>query len=126
MSKRKNCINCGAPIDPEIIKCPYCGTCHIDFSAIDLAEKTPIYITYRVPERISNTSIGETGKNILMTQLAIPSFGSMEMSNDSYEITDGCGTVVSSMITNKYMATNITFEAIPMSDNSLCKIQYEY
>lgn len=27
-----NCRNCGAPYDPELNKCSYCGTPYIDFS----------------------------------------------------------------------------------------------
>jgi hypothetical protein len=32
----RNCINCGAPIEIETVKCPYCGTSYFDFTDIDL------------------------------------------------------------------------------------------
>jgi hypothetical protein len=35
MSNR-NCINCGAPIEAETTKCPYCGTSYFDFADIKL------------------------------------------------------------------------------------------
>lgn len=36
MGKTHNCENCGAPIDMETDKCPYCGTSYFDFSNIEI------------------------------------------------------------------------------------------
>ena len=36
--RRTNCPNCGAPIDPALCKCPYCGTAYTDLSVLQLGE----------------------------------------------------------------------------------------
>ena len=33
-----NCVNCGAPIDYELSKCPYCGTYYYDLSEMTVGE----------------------------------------------------------------------------------------
>lgn len=33
-----NCVNCGAPIDYEQVKCPYCGTYYFDLSEMTVGE----------------------------------------------------------------------------------------
>lgn len=38
MSER-NCINCGAVIEIDNVKCPYCGTSYFDFTNIELDGK---------------------------------------------------------------------------------------
>ena len=37
----RNCINCGAPFDVELNKCPYCGTSYFDMSCLDLDSGKP-------------------------------------------------------------------------------------
>ena len=32
MKEFRNCPNCGAPLEAEVNKCPYCGTSYFDFS----------------------------------------------------------------------------------------------
>ena len=32
----RNCPNCGAALESNICKCPYCGTSYFDISAIDI------------------------------------------------------------------------------------------
>lgn len=41
-----NCKNCGAALDNENIKCPYCGTLYFDLSTIPL--NTPFILTINV------------------------------------------------------------------------------
>lgn len=43
----RNCPNCGAALDPELCKCPYCGTSYFDLSAIDIDHEVPFYIKTR-------------------------------------------------------------------------------
>ena len=45
MSKT-NCPNCGAPMDSELIKCPYCGTIYVDFHLISF--NVPFYLRLNV------------------------------------------------------------------------------
>ena len=40
-----NCQNCGAPLDPEHVQCPYCGTVNLDFVQVD--GQKPFYVRFR-------------------------------------------------------------------------------
>lgn len=46
MSKYRNCINCGAAIDAEVNKCPYCGTSYLDICGLKLDGRTPIVLKF--------------------------------------------------------------------------------
>lgn len=47
MGKTHNCENCGAPIDMETSKCPYCGTSYFDFSNIELDAPVILKLKYQ-------------------------------------------------------------------------------
>lgn len=51
MNKRKfkNCINCGAPLEQDKNKCPYCGTSYLDICGLKLDGTTPIVLTFTHP-----------------------------------------------------------------------------
>ena len=40
----RNCPNCGAPLEADICKCPYCGTSYFDISAINIDDGEPFYL----------------------------------------------------------------------------------
>ena len=42
----RNCPNCGAPLEAETNKCPYCGTSYLDICGLKLDGKTPIVLKY--------------------------------------------------------------------------------
>ena len=46
MSKYRNCMNCGAAIDAEANKCPYCGTSYLDICGLKLDGRTPIVLKF--------------------------------------------------------------------------------
>ena len=48
MSKT-NCINCGAAKDTNEIKCPFCGTTYLDFTAIDFTKHEPVVCQFVLP-----------------------------------------------------------------------------
>ena len=47
MGKTRNCENCGAPIDMETDKCPYCGTSYFDFSNIEINASAILKLKYQ-------------------------------------------------------------------------------
>lgn len=47
MGKTRNCENCGAPIDMETEKCPYCGTSYFDFSNIEIDSPVILKLKYQ-------------------------------------------------------------------------------
>lgn len=81
-----NCLNCGAPLDKEYEKCPYCGTSYYDMSAITLDGHTPFVFKFRTV--VNN-------KPITVTQLCRAT------------------AVVSNISYNSNPTTTIDFEAIP-------------
>lgn len=48
MSRKTNCPNCGAPYDPLLDRCPYCGTAYFDLSTIDFDSREPFYLKVKV------------------------------------------------------------------------------
>ena len=62
MSKT-NCINCGSAKDIDEIKCPFCGTTYLDFTAIDFSSNDPVVCQFVLPF---------TKKRTIMSMLAIP------------------------------------------------------
>ena len=45
--QERNCPNCGAPLESDVCKCPYCGTSYFDISAINLDAGEPFYLKVR-------------------------------------------------------------------------------
>ena len=45
MAKSRNCVNCGAPIENDTVKCPYCGTSYFDFTDINIS--SPVVLRIR-------------------------------------------------------------------------------
>ena len=41
---RYNCVNCGAPIDYEQNKCPYCGTYYFDLTTMTVGETVALKV----------------------------------------------------------------------------------
>lgn len=48
MSKT-NCVNCGSAKDIDEIKCPFCGTTYLDFTAIDFSSDEPVVCEFVLP-----------------------------------------------------------------------------
>ena len=46
MSKFRNCLNCGAPLQSDANKCPYCGTSYLDIYGLKLDGRTPIVLKF--------------------------------------------------------------------------------
>lgn len=47
-----NCPNCGAPIDLEFDKCPYCGTTWLNLANIDIENRRPMYLKLRYRDQV--------------------------------------------------------------------------
>lgn len=105
----KNCPNCGAAYTLEDVKCPYCGTLYYDLTAIDFTKHEPVFIKMRVPN----------GSQVIdITQCAYPKLGSIELTSDYVDCTDGYGTVVKRFSKGYNMTTNVTFDAVPFGNNN--------
>ena len=109
-----NCLNCGAPFDVDEEKCAYCGTSYYDMSALDIYSDKPIMLKIKTKMN---------GSECYITQLvrALPEMN-IEMSSETIDALNPLGTRLCSLTTNRYMTTNLTFQAIPRKNGSLCEI----
>lgn len=64
------CLNCGADMSKADIRCPSCGTLHVDLSAFDWERDEKIACTFSTPAR-----------DTTLTVLAQPSMGFEEYVN---------------------------------------------
>lgn len=96
---KTNCINCGAPIDIDADKCPYCKTSYFDMTAIDFNSREPIALKIR-------------NCNMIITQLVRPVCGNVEYGCDTVDMIGPYGTVGYSATLNRYAEINIQFEAL--------------
>ena len=77
MSKT-NCVNCGAAKDTAEIKCPFCGTTYLDFTAIDFASGEPCVCQFVMPY---------TNERVVLSMLALPRLEEISVTTDTMDIT---------------------------------------
>ena len=77
MSKT-NCVNCGAAKDIDEIKCPFCGTTYLDFTAIDFNSHDPVVCQFVLPFNKQRT---------IMSMVAIPQLNEISMISSPVDIT---------------------------------------
>ena len=103
MSSR-NCINCGAPFDIDLNKCPSCGTSSLDMSCLDLDSGKPFAL--KIKTKIN-------GKNCFITQMVRPLNNlSIEVLQNYAEIYGGFGGAKMSYVCGQSAKTNVSLEAI--------------
>ena len=90
----KNCPNCGAVIELEHNKCPYCNTLYFDLSQIDFDNKTPIFL-----------KIHYQGMDFI--QKVIPQSCDIKIDSDFAYAYNGNQKIT--CITNKNIVANIDF-----------------
>lgn len=106
----RNCPNCGAPNEPYLNKCPYCGTSYFDLTAIDIADGKPMFLKIRVGDRI-------------ITQLVYPDPDiSVECNVESQDIEIPNG-LFTRIYTNISCTTDIRFHSIPDGHNRIYTIE---
>lgn len=95
MLNNKNCINCGAPIDAETIKCPYCGTSYFDFTDIDVM--SPVILRIKDKDRV-----------VLLKAMC----SSMSFTVEPEYITCDLGPMSRRILTNTHKTIELTFEGV--------------
>lgn len=111
-----NCPNCGAVVEYDLHKCPYCGTSYFDMSCIDFEQGTPVYLKLK---------LNQGGNPIYITQLVMPKLTDIEATCDYIEYTNPYGQVLHRMRTGQRITTNLSFEAIPMQNREMMIATYE-
>lgn len=102
MDKFRNCMNCGAPFDPELDKCSYCGTSYFDLSALDLSSEKPIMLKLKIG-------------NSIITQLVVPvQQPDIIMQNETH-YAYGRHDKPRISFTQNTITTTLQFQSVPMS-----------
>lgn len=110
-----NCPNCAAPIEPELNKCPYCGTTYFDMSCIDFENEKPFYL--KIKTKWNNI-------DCYITQFVKPKLTTIEQSYSTYDLRRGKGNpIIKSGVYEKELTTNISFSGIPFGNNELMRIK---
>lgn len=76
MSKT-NCVNCGSAKDTSEIRCPFCGTTYIDFTAIDFTSGDPVVCQFVLPY----------ANGTVMSMVARPMLDEISMTHEMMDIT---------------------------------------
>lgn len=104
----RNCPNCGAPLDENLFKCPYCGTLYYDLTVLD--EQTPCYVKFR-------THMGT------VTALAKPELKSIETWCDSVDI-NTMGRTLTKFVTCVNADIGVEFHTLVRpNDGTLLRIE---
>lgn len=109
----RNCPNCGAPNDPYLNKCPYCGTSYFDLTSIDIADGKPMFLKIRV-------------QDVIITQLVRPDPNvTIEFTKEKQDCTNAQGILIQHWTKSVSCTTDIKFHAIPNEKNTLCTVTKE-
>ena len=122
VAKNRNCPNCGAPYDHMLDKCPFCGTIYFDMSCVDFSSGEPIFLKFRVKPR---SIMPDENGTMIMTQKVIPRMDevSMRLEHDTTRYVGPLGSKMVAWHSQPTMTMEMRFEAIPMDDGSLCKME---
>ena len=102
---RTNCVNCGAAIDTDVCKCPFCGTSYFDLTAIDFTSHEPVALRLKIPFAKGN---------VLLSMLAMPNLGSIEYKEEQQFACGGPGgRPLIAMTTNIDVDVGVSFRAVP-------------
>lgn len=115
MSKT-NCINCGAAKDTNEIKCPFCGTTYLDFTAIDFSSEDPVVCQFVLPYSKPRT---------VLSMLAIPQLNSITAEPVTCEIFGG-GSRLAKVNTGWDINLAVEFKPVARrSDNTLLLLKVD-
>lgn len=109
----RNCINCGAPIESEVNKCPYCGTSYLDICGLKLDGKTPIVLKFGTEYN--------GHKVIISTLVTAEANCNMTTTYDTFDIY--CGNKYIDHVISSYNTDiELHFKVIPDKQNQLATI----
>lgn len=104
---RTNCVNCGAAIETDAVKCPFCGTSYFDLTAIDFTSSDPVALRLRLPCQ---------GGTMLLSMLARPHFEALEDRVDMVECYSSIGKSLE-ILKSRSVSANISFDAVTRGDD---------
>lgn len=104
---RTNCVNCGAAIEVDAVKCPFCGTSYFDLTAIDFTSSDPVALKLRLPCQVGT---------MLLSMLARPNFEALEDRWDMVEAHLSIGHLLE-IPRSRTVSANISFDAVTRGDD---------
>ena len=105
---KTNCINCGSAKDINEIKCPFCGTTYLDFTAIDFDSSDPVVCQFVMPGNIRNKNNGR----FILSMLAVPKLEEITTETDSVFATGSKGNKLSGFTTGLQMNIGVSFRPV--------------
>lgn len=106
-----NCPNCGAPIDKETNKCPYCNTSYFDFSNIDIDNEEPFYLKIKKGDIYIVSLVRAKNTNITFTTDSVTFYGSKNSN-----------TKLGNVTTSSSVELDIEFQSVLDKDGTLFQI----
>lgn len=119
MSKT-NCINCGSAKDTDEIKCPFCGTTYLDFTAIDFGSGDPVICQFVLPKDVK---YGDTDKRVVMSMKAVPMLEEIVMTTSRMDITSLDGYTHRYLSSSPEVNIGISFRPLYGKHNELFSIR---
>jgi len=103
---RTNCVNCGAAIDIDEQKCPFCGTSYFDLTDIDFTSRDPVALRMKVP--------CTNGAKAMITMLAMPKFGEFNADTEYVNLYGGPGKQpIMCFPSRTSVNVGVSFEVVP-------------
>lgn len=100
---RTNCVNCGAAIDIDEQKCPFCGTSYFDLTDIDFTASDPVALRLRLPYY---------GSKALVTMLARPRLEEFSVNTDYVYAVGHAGERLASIPSSQSVNVGVSFDAV--------------
>ena len=117
MSKT-NCVNCGASKDTSEIKCPFCGTTYLDFTAIDFASNDPVVCEFVLPYRMNNA-------RAIMSMVARPYLTEIKQTSEEVTAYSSGGYPLCSFTAQQDMSVGIEFRPVVRKEKELFNIRID-
>ena len=100
---RTNCVNCGAAIDIDEQKCPFCGTSYFDLTDIDFTASDPVALRLKIPY---------CGSKALVTMLARPRLEEFAVNTDYVYAVGKAGERLASIPISQSVNVGVSFDAV--------------
>ena len=115
MSKT-NCVNCGAAKDTSEIRCPFCGTTYLDFTAIDFSKNDPVICAFVLPW---------SDRRTVMRMKAIPILDEICMTTPTIEVTSLGDSFRRYMDAPPDINVGISFKPLMQNDGTMFTLKEE-
>lgn len=100
--ENRNCPNCGAALEADKSKCPYCGTSYFDLCSINIDNGEPFWLKFR-------TNYG--GKLMICTML-VRAEPNLMMTMRQEPVAAVCGNYYQTLRTHPELELEMTFRSV--------------